>query len=102
MSEGEGILSGINDQFACWSQVVTGGMKTTLNFWCEAAFDLDGPKFIVGPSQEQVNFSAAAGAVEMGLRIGGCAGQQVLNHKPFPTGAYHWVGMVDFVSQQWL
>ena len=100
MSEGEEILSGINDQFACRSQVVTVRMKTTPNFWCEAAFNLDGPKFIVGPRQQQVNFSAATGAVEMGLHIGGCAGQQVLNHKPFPTGAYHRVGMVDFVSQQ--
>ncbi len=79
------LLPGIDDEFACGGEVVAGGMKTAFDFGAEAALDFDGPQAAVGPGQQQVDFGAAAGAVEVALcRVAG-ADEQVFDDETFPA-----------------
>ena len=67
------------------------------------AFDLDRPAFAPGQFQHQIDFSAASRAVETGHGERGRRANQVLDHKPFPTGAHDGVteqrGVVANIEQ---
>ena len=88
----------VHHPFAGGLQVITGTVKTAFHLGVAAALDLDGPQLTVGPRQQQVNFSATAGAVIKPADVGRRTRQNAFDAIAFPAGAQDHVREQCFVG----
>ena len=60
------LLTGIDDQPACWLEVIASTMESALDLGRQAALDFDGPKLGPGQFEQQVDLGTGRGAIVEG------------------------------------
>ena len=61
--------------------------KSFFDFWCETAFDFNGPWAAAGRCEKKVNLGTRRGPIEIALRSGWSRGNERFDDKSFPARA---------------
>jgi hypothetical protein len=80
---------GMHNETTGWLKILSGMIKTPGWLGRQAALDFHGPTSLSPrPFQHDINFGSRGCSIETGLRSFRSHGQQIFNHKPFPTWPY--------------